>query len=74
MASLPASFSNSASRNAQCGECDGCGTDGVLAGRAQWNSSRCSLIPGVEHRIEFVRGFDGVEYFNDSKATNVDAH
>jgi UDP-N-acetylmuramoylalanine--D-glutamate ligase len=28
---------------------------------------------GVEHRIEFVRALDGVEYFNDSKATNVDA-
>lgn len=28
---------------------------------------------GVEHRIEFVRKLDGVEYFNDSKATSVDA-
>ena len=28
---------------------------------------------GVEHRIEFVRELDGVLYFNDSKATNVDA-
>ena len=28
---------------------------------------------GVEHRIEFVRTLDGVDYFNDSKATNVDA-
>ena len=32
-----------------------------------------SSFPGVEHRIEFVRALDGVEYFNDSKATNVDA-
>ncbi|HZQ52233.1 MAG TPA: UDP-N-acetylmuramoyl-L-alanine--D-glutamate ligase [Bryobacteraceae bacterium] len=32
-----------------------------------------SSFPGVEHRIEFVRQLDGVEYFNDSKATNVDA-
>ncbi len=28
---------------------------------------------GVEHRIEFVATISGAEYFNDSKATNVDA-
>ncbi len=28
---------------------------------------------GVEHRLEFVRTIDGVDYINDSKATNVDA-
>ena len=28
---------------------------------------------GVEHRLEFVRRVRGVAYFNDSKATNVDA-
>jgi UDP-N-acetylmuramoylalanine--D-glutamate ligase len=28
---------------------------------------------GVEHRIEFVATISGVEYYNDSKATNVDA-
>jgi UDP-N-acetylmuramoylalanine--D-glutamate ligase len=28
---------------------------------------------GVEHRIEYVDTIAGVEYFNDSKATNVDA-
>ena len=31
------------------------------------------MFPGVEHRIEFVRDVGGVDYFNDSKATNVDA-
>lgn len=32
-----------------------------------------AIFPGVEHRIEYVRTLNGVEYFNDSKATNVDA-
>ncbi len=30
-------------------------------------------FPGVEHRIEFVRKLGGVDFYNDSKATNVDA-
>lgn len=28
---------------------------------------------GIEHRIEFVREINGVKYYNDTKATNVDA-
>jgi UDP-N-acetylmuramoylalanine--D-glutamate ligase len=30
-------------------------------------------FPGLPHRMEFVREFDGVEWLNDSKATNVDS-
>ena len=32
-----------------------------------------SEFKGVEHRIEFVADIDGVSFFNDSKATSVDA-
>ncbi|PKM63972.1 MAG: UDP-N-acetylmuramoyl-L-alanine--D-glutamate ligase [Firmicutes bacterium HGW-Firmicutes-20] len=32
-----------------------------------------SLFKGVEHRIEFVREYHGVKYYNDSKGTNTDA-
>lgn len=36
---------------------------------------RDSLITfrGVEHRLEFVRTIDGVDFINDSKATNINA-
>jgi UDP-N-acetylmuramoylalanine--D-glutamate ligase len=45
-----------------------------LAG-ASHEQIRTAVIsfPGVEHRIEFVREFAGIAFYNDSKATNVDA-
>jgi UDP-N-acetylmuramoylalanine--D-glutamate ligase len=45
-----------------------------LAG-GEWTAiaQAVGTFAGVEHRIEFVRDVHGVQYFNDSKATNVDA-
>lgn len=43
----------------------GASPEGILEG--------VKTFPGVEHRIEFVREVGGVKYYNDSKATNVDA-
>lgn len=50
----------------------------VLAARAfevRNENIRDSLIQfaGVEHRLEFVREFNGADYINDSKATNINA-
>ncbi|MBK9226809.1 MAG: hypothetical protein IPL67_07125 [Ignavibacteria bacterium] len=36
-------------------------------------SSTLKAFPGVEHRIEFTRELNGVKFFNDSKATNVES-
>jgi UDP-N-acetylmuramoylalanine--D-glutamate ligase len=45
-----------------------------LAGvAAETIRSTVADFKAVEHRLEFVRELQGVEYFNDSKATNVDA-
>jgi UDP-N-acetylmuramoylalanine--D-glutamate ligase len=50
----------------------------ALAARAmgvEYDAIRTALksFKGVEHRIEFVRERNGIQYYNDSKATNVDS-
>ncbi len=46
----------------------------ILAGApAEGLEENIRRFKGVEHRIEFVCEVDGVQYFNDSKATNVAA-
>ena len=42
------------------------------ASREQIGSAAATFAP-VEHRLEFVRDIAGVAYYNDSKATSVDA-
>ena len=42
------------------------------AGRAEIRQA-VKTFAGVEHRLEFVRELHGVSWYNDSKATNVDA-
>jgi len=47
---------------------------GMLAGCAPERISEAvASFKAVEHRLEFVSRINGVEYYNDSKATNVDA-
>ena len=33
----------------------------------------CRSFAGVEHRLEWIRDLDGVSFYNDSKATNVES-
>src|SRR5581483_4778047 len=46
-----------------------------LACGAALDSQRETIrnFKSVEHRLEFVASVDGVDFYNDSKATNVDA-
>jgi UDP-N-acetylmuramoylalanine--D-glutamate ligase len=47
---------------------------GVLAGVSAEHVRRAvANFKAVEHRLEYVATIGGVEYYNDSKATNVDA-
>ncbi len=43
---------------------------GIGAGQIQ---AGLDSFPGLPHRLEWVRELDGVEWINDSKATNVDS-
>jgi UDP-N-acetylmuramoylalanine--D-glutamate ligase len=42
---------------------------------AEWKAIASAVrgFPGVEHRLELVRTVGGVDFYNDSKATNVDS-
>jgi UDP-N-acetylmuramoylalanine--D-glutamate ligase len=47
---------------------------GILAGcQPEQIRHAVRVFKPVEHRLEFVARFAGVDYYNDSKATNVDA-
>jgi UDP-N-acetylmuramoylalanine--D-glutamate ligase len=50
---------------ALCARAHGASPEAIQAG--------LDAFPGLPHRMEFVRERDGVEYVNDSKATNVDS-
>jgi len=47
----------------------------MRAGGFDWDKTLEGLrgFRGVEHRIELVASLDGVDFFNDSKSTNIDS-
>ena len=47
----------------------------IRAGGFHWEKSLQGLrrFKGVEHRIEYVMSLEGVDYYNDSKATNLES-
>jgi UDP-N-acetylmuramoylalanine--D-glutamate ligase len=45
----------------------------LLGGKAEKIRSAVQKFKAVEHRLEFVANVRGVDFYNDSKATNVDA-
>src|SRR5215470_9850550 len=46
---------------------------GLIGARPHEIQKAVRSFKGVEHRLEFVAELNGVRYYNDSKATNVDA-
>ena len=70
----PEARGHSAGGRAQRGKCAGGGAAARLAGvDAAAIAKGVRTFAGVEHRLEFVAEIGGVQYYNDSKATNVDA-
>ncbi len=50
-----------------------CAPRGWPACRPRRSRAAIEKFQAVEHRLEYVATINGVEYYNDSKATNVDA-
>ncbi len=50
-----------------------CGGSSGGRNRQSRSAARSRSFKAVEHRLEYVATIGGVEYYNDSKATNVDA-
>jgi UDP-N-acetylmuramoylalanine--D-glutamate ligase len=44
-----------------------------IPGRKEVMSRFINSFNGVEHRLEFVRNYEGLKIYNDAKSTNVDA-